>query len=121
MVLIAAHRSKLKARPQSVKACGTSRYPVVAWSSPLGLLETDRTSDVVESERHLGHGSLCLRVLPNPRYLRAGFDCGVTGARGLEPLRMLATYRKRDGQLYFGQNLVHSGTGRLRVGERLRV
>jgi uncharacterized protein len=42
-----------------------------------------------------------------------------TGARGLEPLRTLATYRKRDGQVYFGQNLVHWGTGRLRVGERV--
>ena len=45
----------------------------------------------------------------------------VTGGRGVEPLRTLATYRKRGGQVYFGQNLVHSGKGRLRVGERLRV
>jgi uncharacterized protein YcbX len=43
-----------------------------------------------------------------------------TGGRGVEPLRTLATYRKRDGQVYFGQYLVHSGRGRLRIGERLR-
>jgi uncharacterized protein YcbX len=43
-----------------------------------------------------------------------------TGARGVEPLRTLATYRKRDGQVYFGQNLVHRGVGRLQVGEALQ-
>jgi uncharacterized protein len=43
-----------------------------------------------------------------------------TGARGVEPLRTLATYRKRDGQVYFGQNLVHHGVGRLQVGEALQ-
>jgi uncharacterized protein YcbX len=43
-----------------------------------------------------------------------------TGARGVEPLRTLATYRERDGQVYFGQNLVHRGVGRLQVGEALR-
>jgi uncharacterized protein YcbX len=45
----------------------------------------------------------------------------VTAARGVEPLRTLATYRKRGGQVYFGQNLAHSGRGRLRVGDRLRT
>ena len=45
----------------------------------------------------------------------------VTGARGVEPLRTLASYRKREGQVYFGQYLVHSGRGRLCVGERLRT
>ena len=45
----------------------------------------------------------------------------VTMERGLEPLRTLATYRRRDGEVRFGQNLVHDGTGRLRVGEALRV
>jgi uncharacterized protein YcbX len=36
--------------------------------------------------------------------------------RGVEPLRTLATFRKRDGKVYFGQNLVHQGTGSLAVG-----
>jgi MOSC domain-containing protein len=40
-----------------------------------------------------------------------------TGERGKEPLRTLATYRKRDGEVRFGQNVVHEGTGRLRVGD----
>jgi len=42
-----------------------------------------------------------------------------TAERGLEPLRTLATYRRRDGKVYFGQNVVHEGTGRLTVGDSL--
>jgi len=43
-----------------------------------------------------------------------------TGARGVEPLRTLASYRNWDGLVYFGQNLVHHGVGRLQVGEALQ-
>ena len=35
--------------------------------------------------------------------------------------RTLATFRRRDGKVYFGQNVIHDGVGRLRVGDRLRV
>jgi uncharacterized protein YcbX len=42
-----------------------------------------------------------------------------TAERGPEPLRTLATYRKWGGKVYFGQNLLHQGTGRLRLGARL--
>lgn len=41
-----------------------------------------------------------------------------TGRRdGDEPLRTLATFRRRDGKVMFGQNVVHYGTGTLRVGD----
>jgi uncharacterized protein len=40
-----------------------------------------------------------------------------TGERGKEPLRTLATYRKRDGEVMFGQNVLHEGPGRLRLGD----
>ena len=44
-----------------------------------------------------------------------------TTERGVEPLRTLATYRKQGGQVMFGQNVVHLGTGRLTVGAPLLV
>jgi uncharacterized protein len=44
-----------------------------------------------------------------------------TTQRGVEPLRTLATYRKQDGEVMFGQNVVHLGTGRLSVGASLLV
>jgi len=40
-----------------------------------------------------------------------------TGERGKEPLRTLATYRKVNGEVMFGQNVVHENTGRLRGGD----
>lgn len=42
-----------------------------------------------------------------------------TGVRGVEPLRTLATFRKQDGKVLFGQNVVHDGTGRLALGDAL--
>jgi uncharacterized protein len=44
-----------------------------------------------------------------------------TTERGVEPLRTLAAYRKVGGEVMFGQNLVHLGTGRLTVGAPLLV
>jgi hypothetical protein len=44
-----------------------------------------------------------------------------TGERHAEPLRTLATYRKRDHKVYFGQNLAHDGEGVLRVGDLVEV
>jgi MOSC domain-containing protein len=44
-----------------------------------------------------------------------------TGERGKEPLRTLATYRKRNGEVMFGQNVVHEKPGRLRVGDPVLI
>jgi uncharacterized protein YcbX len=45
-----------------------------------------------------------------------------TGVRGDgEPLRTLGTFRKVKGGVQFGQNLVHTGLGTLRVGDPVRV
>ncbi len=40
-----------------------------------------------------------------------------TGERSPEPLKTLATYRHWDGQIWFGQNLIHGDMGTLRVGD----
>ncbi|MDF2772119.1 MAG: uncharacterized protein K0S86_1613 [Geminicoccaceae bacterium] len=46
----------------------------------------------------------------------------VTGTRGKEPLRTLATYRRRgDGEVYFGQNVIHAGHGTIAVGDRVML
>ncbi len=42
-----------------------------------------------------------------------------TGRAGKEPLKTLATFRERDGKVYFGVNLVPSGGGELAVGDEL--
>jgi MOSC domain-containing protein len=62
-------------------------------------------------------GGIGLRVVkPCGRCLVTTTDQN-TGERGKEPLRTLATYRKRDGEVMFGQNVLHEGMGWLRVGD----
>lgn len=38
-----------------------------------------------------------------------------------EPLATLKTYREREGEVYFGQNLLHSGPGELQLGMPVEV
>ena len=45
-----------------------------------------------------------------------------TGQRdGDEPLRTLATFRRQDDKVMFGQNVVHYGVGRLKVGDAVGI
>ncbi|MCA9603799.1 MAG: MOSC domain-containing protein [Polyangiales bacterium] len=44
-----------------------------------------------------------------------------TAQVGKEPLKTLATFRRTGNKVLFGQNAVHSGPGRLRVGEGVEV
>lgn len=44
-----------------------------------------------------------------------------TGSRGKEPLRTLATYRKFDGEVLFGRNLIHDDLGTVRVGDPVQT
>jgi uncharacterized protein YcbX len=38
-----------------------------------------------------------------------------------EPTKTLATYRSKNKKIYFGQNLTHSGTGNVSVGDELKL
>ncbi len=44
-----------------------------------------------------------------------------TGEKGKEPLKTLATYRERDGNVMFGVNLIHAEKGELRVGNNVTI
>ncbi len=44
-----------------------------------------------------------------------------SASTGLEPLRTLATFRRRDGLVMFGQNLIHAGEGELHVGDEVTL
>jgi uncharacterized protein len=66
-------------------------------------------------------GGLPLRVVkPCGRCVVTTTD-QLTGERGKEPLRTLATYRTRDGEVMFGQNVLHERPGRLRLGDAVVV
>jgi len=38
-----------------------------------------------------------------------------------EPLKTLASYRRKNNNIYFGQNLIHNGTGIISVGDKIDV
>ena len=44
-----------------------------------------------------------------------------TGARGKEPLRTLARFRRVGNKVMFAQNLVHDATGTIEVGSRVEI
>ncbi|HEY9772766.1 MAG TPA: MOSC N-terminal beta barrel domain-containing protein [Planktothrix sp.] len=44
-----------------------------------------------------------------------------TAQRAVEPLKTLATYRRFEKQILFGENLIHRNTGVIRVGDSLKV
>jgi uncharacterized protein len=45
----------------------------------------------------------------------------VSAVRDKEPLRTLATYRKRGTEVFFGQNVIHAGPGFVRVGDPVEI
>ncbi len=84
---------------------------VVAGAEPFA----EDTWDVIQI------GGIRLRVVkPCARCLVTTTD-QASGERGKEPLRTLATYRKVNGEVMFGQNAVHEGTGRFRVGDSVTI
>lgn len=44
-----------------------------------------------------------------------------TSKKTQEPLRTLATYRIQNNNVYFGQNLLHSGEGNISVGDAITI
>lgn len=44
-----------------------------------------------------------------------------TAQQGKEPLKTLSNYRKFENKILFGQNLIHSGSGYVRVGDEILV
>jgi hypothetical protein len=44
-----------------------------------------------------------------------------TGIKGVEPLQTLSSYRKKNGKVYFGQNVVAVNPGIVNVGDSIWV
>lgn len=44
-----------------------------------------------------------------------------TAIVGAEPLKTMAGYRKANKKIYFGQNLIHTGSGIIKIGDVLEV
>lgn len=68
-------------------------------------------------------GPVTFRVAkPCPRCVMPTVDQTLGISTSTEPLRTLATFRRNaDGQVDFGQNLLHAGTGRIEVGMPVEI
>ncbi|MCZ4225116.1 MOSC domain-containing protein [Pedobacter rhodius] len=44
-----------------------------------------------------------------------------TGEKGAEPLKTLSGYRLQNNKVMFGQNLIHKGSGMIKLGEKLQI
>ncbi len=60
-------------------------------------------------------------VKPCARCVMTTVDQEAAAFDGQEPLRTMATFRKGDNGVLFGQNLIQEQLGRLKVGDRVRV
>jgi hypothetical protein len=72
--------------------------------------------------RRIRTGSITLRVVkPCSRCAITTVDPERGVRDGAEPLETLATYRRREGRVYFGQNVIPDGAGGVRVGDLVEV
>ena len=70
--------------------------------------------------RRIRIGGISLQVVkPCARCVVTTTDQATGRRDGDEPLRTLATFRRQDDKVMFGQNVVHYGTGRLRRGDQI--
>ena len=44
-----------------------------------------------------------------------------TAAKGVEPLKTLATFRQQDNKIMFGQNAIHTSSGIIRINDKVEV
>jgi len=67
-------------------------------------------------------GNVDMRVVkPCSRCVIPTIDPDTAEVSGGEPLQTLATYREKDGKIFFGQNVIHDAPGMLHTGDSLTV
>ena len=115
-----------QASVEALNARIASAYPELA-NAPMVVRRFRPNVLIVEAAAHaedawsririgdvaIGVGSACLRCV----LTTVDPD---TGARGHEPLRTLATYRRHEGHVLFAMNATHAAPGVIRLGDHVR-
>lgn len=126
--------------PEATRVSFTDGYPILLISEESLADLNDRLSQPLQMNRFRPNlvvagakayaeddwGKIEIGGMPL-RVVKPCFRCAITttdqatAERGREPLRTLATYRKVDGEVMFGQNVVHEATGKLRLGDPVLI
>ncbi len=86
------------------------------------LVVAGATPHVEDEWRRVRVGAVSFRVVkPCSRCAITTVDPDRGERDGAEPLQTLGTYRRRDGKVYFGQNIIPDGAGEIRVGDPVEV
>jgi uncharacterized protein YcbX len=112
MVLSSASLADLNARMPAPLPVDRFRPSIVIESSEPYV--EDRIAQLRVGDLELSGTTRCVRC-PIPTFDQR------TGARGKEPLRTLATYRRTSRGVVFGRNFNHAGTGTIAVGDPVQV
>jgi len=71
--------------------------------------------------RRIKIGELIMRIVkPCSRCVIPSIDIN-SGEKGVEPTKTLLSYRKRDNKIYFGQNVIADGEGKIKIGMPVEV
>ena len=91
--------------------------PVVMERFRPSIVVTGVPAFAEDSFRHVRFGNVGFRGVKRCERCAVTTVDPETGVRGQEPLRTLATYRREDGKVWFGMNLIHDGEGELSIGD----
>ena len=88
---------------------------------PMDLVISGASPWDEETWQRVRVGKATFRVVkPCPRCVVTTAD-QKTGERGKEPLATLATFRKKDGEVFFGMNLIPDALAEISVGDEVEV
>jgi uncharacterized protein len=110
-----ASLSDLNARlPVGTPALEMARFRPNMTLSGIDPFEEDDFEEVEIGELTFRRGRLCERCVVTTLHPE-------TGQGGKEPLKTLATFRRWDGNVWFGSNWIPDGPGTISVGDIVRV
>ncbi len=101
-------------RTHATEPVGMERFRPNVVSAELPAFAEDTARSIVIGELRFEVPKLCDRCVVTT-------TDQTSGERMREPLRALARFRRWDGAVWFGANLIARGTGRIRVGDPVRV
>ena len=121
--LLVAGQASLDDVNRRLEARGVAPVPMNRFRPNLVIAGSEPFAEDTWRRIRIGRGAAAVEidiVKPCARCSTVPVD-QATGIRGKEPLTTLASYRQRNGKVYFGQNAIHTASGVLQVGDQVEI